>query len=299
MKRILLTGGTGVIGRRVLPALVEAGHQVDALARSPEKASAITRAGAEPVTVDLFNADAVADAVTDRDTVIHLATNIPLGAGALRKSAWKTNDRLRTEAADNLASAVIGTGAATYIGESITFPYLDAGPDWIDESQPRDHHAGTKTVIDAEAAARRVTESGGTGVVLRFAMFHAVDSGHIGTFLAMAKRGLAPFFGRPDGFQSFIDADDAARAVVAALDAPPGVYNVAEPDPKTRAEHSAELAAVVGRKKLRPVPNVLQRLGGDEVEGLGRSQRISSRTLEQAGAWEPRVDVITRWKELI
>jgi uncharacterized protein YbjT (DUF2867 family) len=119
LKKILVTGATGVIGRRVVPALVQAGHQVNAVARAPEKAAAITNAGAQPATIDLFNADAVATAVADRDAVIHLATNIPLGAATARKSAWKTNDRLRTEAANNLASAVIDAGAGTYVGESI------------------------------------------------------------------------------------------------------------------------------------------------------------------------------------
>ncbi len=299
MRKILVTGATGVIGRRVVPALVQAGHQVNAVARTPEKAAAITDAGAEPAAIDLFNADAVAAAVADRDAVIHLATNIPLGVSAARKSAWKMNDRLRTVAANNLATAVIDAGAATYVGESITFPYLDAASDWIDESQPRDYHAGSRTTADAEAAAQRVTDHGSIGVILRFAMFHAADSGHIDTFLSLAKRGVAPFFGAPSGYQSFIDAEDAARAVLAALDVEPGVYNVAEPNPTTRAVHSAELTRLFDRRRLRFLPGFVQKAGGDGLEELTRSQRISSRALQHAGAWEPRVDVITRWKDLL
>lgn len=298
MKKILLTGATGVIGRRVVPALVEAGHQVNAVCRTPEKELAIGSAGANPVTIDLFNPDEVTAAAADRDAVIHLATNIPLGAAAVRKSAWKTNDRLRTEAANNLASAVIDAGVDTYIGESITFPYLDAGADWIDESHDRDHHQGSATVVDAEAAARRVTDHGLTGVVLRFAMFHAADSGHIGTFLSMARWGIAPFFGQPGGYQSFIDADDAAQAVVAAVDVAAGTYNVAEPAPTSRADHSAELARVFGKKRLRFMPKMVEKAGGDAIEELCRSQRISSEALQRAGAWEPKIDVVTRWKDL-
>lgn len=298
MKKILVTGATGVIGRRVVPALVQAGHQVDAVARTSEKAAAIKKTGAKPAIIDLFNADEVATAVGGRDAVIHLATNIPLGAATARKSAWKTNDRLRTEAANNLASAVIDAGAVTYVGESITFPYLDAGSDWIDESQPRDYHAGSQTVVEAEAAAQRVTDHGLVGVILRFAMFHAADSGHIGTFLSMAKWGMAPFFGAPDNYQSFIDAGDAARAVVAALDVAPGVYNVAEPNPTTRAEHCDELARVFDKKKLRFTPKIVQKAGGAAIDELCRSQRISSQALQQAGLWEPRVDIVSQWKHL-
>ena len=298
MKKILITGATGVIGRQVLPELVHAGHQVSAVTRSPEKAAAVTKVGAEPVTLDLFNPDAVAAAVAGCDAVIHLATNIPLGVATMRASAWKTNDRLRTEAADNLASAVIAAGVATYIGESTTFQYLDGGADWISESQPRKYHDGSRSVLHAEAAAQRVTDAGLVGVILRFAMFHAADSGHLSTFLSLAKRGVSPFIGPPTGYQSFVDSGDAARAVLAALDVGSGIYNVAEPNPRTRAEHSAELARVLDKKKLRPVPSLLLKAGGPAGEEQCRSQRISSQALQHAGAWEPRVDVISRWKDV-
>lgn len=298
MKKVLLTGATGVIGRQVIPALVQAGHHVNAVTRTPDKAAAVAKAGAEPVTVDLFNPDAVASAAADRDAVIHLATNIPLGLATMRPSAWKMNDRLRTEAASNLASAVIDAGTATYIGESMTFPYRDAGSEWIDESHPCDYHAGTQSAVEAEAAAQRVTDHGLVGVSLRFAMFHADDSGHIDTFRSIAKWGFSPFVGPAGNHQSFVDAGDAARAVVAALDVPPGIYNVAEPNPTTRGEHAAELARLLGKKKLRRTPQLLLKAGGEPVEELCRSQRISSQALQQASTWEPRVDIISRWKEL-
>lgn len=298
MKKVLVTGATGVIGRRAVPALVADGHQVMAVARTPEKAAAITNTGAHPITLDLFNATEVTAAVDGCDAVLHLATNIPLGAAAARPSAWKTNDRLRTEAADNLASAVIETGAAIYVGESITFPYLDGGSDWIDESQPRDYHAANETVVHAEAAAQRVTDSGAVGVALRFAMFYANDSGHIGTFASMAKRGVAPFVGDPSHYHAFVDAEDAARATCAALDVTAGVYNVAEPNPTTRTEHCAALARAFGRKKLRFLPRLLQKAGGAAAEEFSRSQRISSQALQEAGTWEPRVDIVTCWKDL-
>ena len=299
MRKILLTGATGVIGRRVLPELVRAGHHVRAVARTAEKAATITAAGAEPITLDLFDAGAVAAAVDGRDTVIHLATNIPPIADAAEPAAWAINDRLRSEASNHLASAAIASGVDTYIGESMTFPYVDGGSDWIDESQPCTYHAGSRTAAEAEAAAHRVTEHGAVGVVLRFAMFHAHDSDHVGTFLDMARDGLAPFYGAPPGYVSFVDAGDAARAVVAALEVPPGIYNVAEPNPATRAEHAAALARLFGKPQLHFISPEQQEAAGDAAEELARSQRISSRSLREAGAWEPRVETIHRWKDFV
>lgn len=298
MKKVLLTGATGVIGRRLLPALVEAGHQVHAVTRSPEKAKAVTAAGAQATSLDLFDEDAVADAVVGCDAVVHLATNIPVGMSMVRKSAWEPNNRLRDEAANNLAAAVIHAGVPTYVGESTTFPYLDAGSDWIDEEHACSYHAMNQSCVDSEAAAQRVTDAGLTGVCLRFAMFHDEDSSHIQTFLSAAEWGFSPFVGAADAYQSFIDTRDAAKAVIAALDVAPGIYNVAEPNPSTRGQHVAELATLLGRTKLRSTPRFMEKVGGAEMEQMARSQRISSQALQEAGAWESQVHVIDRWEDL-
>ena len=128
--KIYLTGATGVIGRRALPALLAAGHDVTAVARSDEKAATVDAAGATPSQIDLFDSDAVTAAVAGHEAVVHLATNIPTGADVAVKRGWRTNDRLRTEAASNLRAAAIATDAQRFVQESITFPYLPNGDDW-------------------------------------------------------------------------------------------------------------------------------------------------------------------------
>jgi 2-alkyl-3-oxoalkanoate reductase len=74
---IFVTGATGVIGRRVVPLLVAAGHQVTALGRTSEQYARLERQGAAPLLVDLFTADAVHRAVAGHQVVINLATHIP------------------------------------------------------------------------------------------------------------------------------------------------------------------------------------------------------------------------------
>ncbi len=201
------------------------------------------------------------------------------------------NDRLRTEASANLAAAVPAGGR--YVGESITFPYADCGDDWIDESVARDTTWATASVEAAEAAATSVDR----GVVLRFAMFWAADSAHNDMAVSAAKRGFFALLGPPEAYASWVHIDDAAGAVVAALDAPAGIYNVAEPNPLRRSDHMAAMAKVFGRKRLRPVPNLAVRLGGPPAEALARSQRISSTTLAEATTWEPKQDVVTHWTQ--
>jgi nucleoside-diphosphate-sugar epimerase len=298
MTKVFLTGATGVLGRRVVPLLTAAGSEVTAVVRTPDKAALVRAQGATPAEVDLFDAESVAAAVAGHDAIVHLATNIPTGAAAATRRGWRINDRLRSEAAVNLSRAAFASGIGRYVQESITFPYVDGGDAWIDERRERDYFWGNRTTIDAEAAAVAITDHGGAGVVLRFAMFMAIDSAHMRTFAAMARRGIWGVFGDDDAYISFVDIDDAAAAVVAAIDAPAGVYNVAEPDPVTRGTHRAALAAAVGRDRLRGVPGFVETLGGAGAESLARSHRVSSASLQAVTQWRPATHVVDDWTRL-
>ncbi len=282
----------------VIPALIAQGHQVTAVARSKGKAATLSDAGAIPAFVDLFNVDQVGATVDGHDTIIHLATHIPTGASAVSKRAWQTNDRLRTETSAHLASACIDSSATRYIGESITFPYVDSGDKWIDEGVERAYFWGNRSCADAEASAKLVADSGATGVVLRFAMFHAPDSAHLKLFKATAAKGLSPLTGEAEALISFVSVSDAADAVVAAIEAPSGTYNVAEANPSTRAEHIAALAKTVGRNKLRSVPYALQKVGGAGVESLSRSHRIDSALFSSVTDWAPKHAAIDAWESV-
>lgn len=292
--RVFVAGATGVLGRRVVPALVAAGHTVTANVRNDAARHAAQAAGARAATVDLFDQRAVHEIGALNDVVVNIATAIPSGARALRPSAWAMNDRLRIDAAANL-SAAASTHGCRYVGESITFPYVDSGEEWIGEEVQRTYFSGNASSVDAEASAQSVTDSGVIGVMLRFAMFFADDSAHIGTYRSMADRGVFGLTGRLGARISFVHVDDAAAAVVAASDAPPGIYNVAEPDPVTRDAHSRALAASVGRRKLRGVPASAVRLGGAALDSVSRSHRISSASLSAVTEWQPTIRVVDCW----
>lgn len=290
--RVFVAGASGVLGRRVVPALVSAGHAVTANVRDAVARQSVIDAGATPITIDLFDSVRTGEVAAEHDVVVNIATSIPTGASALRRSGWTTNDRLRTDAAANLAAGVAASGGR-YIGESITFPYVDSGDDWIDEHVERTYFSGNATSADAEAAARSAAEVG-VGVSLRFAMFFADDSAHIQTFRSMARRGVSGLIGRGDAYISFVHVDDAATAVLAALDVPSGIYNVAEPAPVPRADHVESMGRASGRR-VRSLPAVATRLGGGATESLSKSHRISSAALVEASTWEPKAAVVDLW----
>jgi hypothetical protein len=100
----------------------------------------------------------------------------------------------------------------------------------------------------------------------------------------MARRGLSVEFGAPDAYAPAIDADDVASAVVAALGAPAGVYDIVDDEPLTRAERDDALARAVGRRRLWRAPAWLMPKAAND---LGRSRRVSNQRFRAATGWEP------------
>lgn len=285
--KVFVTGGTGVVGTRAVPALVAAGHDVTAVARTAAKAEQVRSMAATPVTIDLFDPDAVGKCVDGHEAVIHLATNIPPMSKAALPKAWDTNERLRREASNLLVDAARAAGATHYVQESICFPYVDQGDAWIDEDSPLDHVALFAGAADAEAATARFTAGGGAGVVLRFAQFHGPGSSHVEAFNALVRKRINPFVGPPNAYTSFIHADDAGSAVVAALTVPAGIYNVADDGPLTRADAGRAVAEALGVKPPRTVPSPVRAALPRSGKLMMKSLRISNHKLKQASGWAP------------
>jgi nucleoside-diphosphate-sugar epimerase len=297
--KVFLAGGTGVVGTRALPALVAAGHEVTALARTAAKAELVTRLGGTPTTVDLFDAAAIAAAVAGHDAVVDLATAIPPLSRSARKKAWAVNDRIRKEGSRNLVDAALAAGAERYVQESICFPYLDAGDRWVDEDSPIDHQPwGFAGAGEAERQTARFTASadGAVGVVLRFAQFYAADSSHTVTMSRTLRRRLNPFVGDPQGYVSQIHAEDAGSAVAAALGAPAGIFNVVDDEPLLRREAGAAAAAVMGLKPPRTLPAWVWRASPPSMKYVMRSLRISHDRFTAATGWTPaHPSIRTSW----
>ena len=287
--RVFIAGGTGVLGRRIVPALVAEGHDVTVLARSPEKAAAVRVAGGGPVEVSLFDPAALKAAVSGHEVVVNAATSIPPFSRAARTSAWRMNDRIRTEGSKNLVEAAIASDVARYVQESVAFLYVDGGPEWIHEDQAIRPNSITASAVEAENQARRMAEHGRTAIVLRFGTFYGPDSAHTLTALRLARFGLGLTPGPRDGYVSSVSTDDAAAAVVAAATvAPAATYNVADDEPVTRDEFDRVLAHAADRRRLRPIPKGMVRAMGEKLDHVSRSQRVSNQAFRAATNWRPR-----------
>lgn len=283
---VFVVGATGAVGPRAVARLLDAGHTVRAGVRSEARAEAARAVGAEPVVIDLFDPDTMVGPFAGADAVVNLATRIPPPARAALGRAWKENDRIRQQGSAALAEAARRAEVARYVQESICFVYSDGGDRWLDEDAPVEG-GSVASALDAEAQATRFTEHGGVGVALRFGLFYGAHSAHTEAAVASARRRFSPVIGAPDAYQPALHLDDAAGAVLAALAAPAGLYNVVDDEPLTKAEYGAALAGALGVKPPRMVPQLAVRALGKRVAPIARSQRVANARFRKATGWAP------------
>jgi nucleoside-diphosphate-sugar epimerase len=285
--RILVSGATGVIGRRVIPLLLAQGHSVTALTRHAPVHQ--QPAGVELARADLFDPDALNRAVAGHDALINLATHMPSSsAKMLFRSAWRPNDRIRSEGVANLVAAALNGGVTIFIQESFALAYPDQADRWIDEQTLLAPAGYNSSLLDAERSLAAFSAAGRTGVVLRFAAFYGPDAMQVHAYIDGLRKGWALLPGGPERFISSISHDDAATAVIAALKAPAGAYNVGDDEPVRRAIYFGSLAAALGVGQPRFLPGWIAPLLGTVGPTMARSIRLSNRKLKEATGWTPK-----------
>lgn len=301
MMKVFFTGATGVIGRQAVPRLLKAGHDVTGVARSDEGRGWLQREGARPIHVDLFDEGAVEAAVAGHDAVFHFATAIPSRAKMTKRRSWEMNDRLRSEATAILVDASLHYDVARFVQESITFLYADGGDRWLDETSAIEP---SWDVLDSALAAERhvgrFSASGGTGISLRLSWLYGPGRTSAEHVDMVATRRF-PIVGRGDNYVSHLHVADAGEAVVAAIEAPAGIYNVSEDDPVTAKQDGEALVEALGAKPLRQVPRWLAKaIAGPSADLLSLSQRVSNERFKSATGWTPRYrSVLEGWSDAV
>lgn len=286
--RVFVTGATGVLGRAAVVALLADGHEVTGLARGSEQAAALTRAGVAATTVELFDLEALTEALAGHDAVCNLATSIPVGMAAMRPGAWRANDRLRTEGSRVVATAARAAGVRRLVQESISFQYADAGESWITESSPVCVTRAVEPAAVAEATAEDFFGRPRESVILRFGNFVG-DDPVTRWRVDQAHKGRPVGLGDPEGWIHLVHPTDAGTAVAAALSAPAGVYNVGAGPVRRRVLNQA-LAEAAGRSQAKLLPQWFVTVAGERLEPLTRSLRVSSAKLHETTGWKPEYD---------
>jgi nucleoside-diphosphate-sugar epimerase len=196
-QRIFLAGASGVIGTRLLPLLVRAGHRVGALTRSPSKADRLAALGAEPIIGDVFDRSALTHSVRNfaPDLVLHQLTDLPDILSDIPQQGSLLNARIRTEGTRNLIDAIPNPAETRIVAQSVAWT-LPPGPE-----------------ADAIAYLEDAVLTVG-GVVLRYGMFYGPGTYFDGN-LPPAPR---------------VQIDAAATRTVTALDTSAGIVTIVDAD---------------------------------------------------------------------
>jgi 2-alkyl-3-oxoalkanoate reductase len=295
--RVFVTGGTGALGRHLVPGLIAAGHEVTATTKTPSKVGQLRQAGAEPVVVDGLDRDSVIAAVqaSAPEVILHEMTALA-GMSSLRnpdKSFAVTNE-LRTRGTDNLLTAAERAGTHRVIAQG----YAGAGPDkgsgggLKTEDDPLDWRP-IRSAVHMTAAIRHLDETVPSkvaeGIVLRYGGFYG--PGATDVLVDMVRKRQVPVIGGGTGVWSFVEITDAAAATVAAVDRGlPGAYNIVDDDPAPVAQWLPYLAEVLGAKPPLRLPAWLGQLLAGEftVAQMTTSRGYSNEKARKELGWEPR-----------
>lgn len=284
--KVFVTGATGIMGRSAVTALLAAGHDVACLARSQHAADRVEAMGASAVRGGMFDPDVLVTAFAGCEAVCNMATHVPVGYAAIRPGAWRVNDRIRAVGSRLAAEAARVAGVRRLVQESVSLVYADCGDEWVDESSPVLVNRATEPMALAEANAQSFAGCSRDSVVLRLGGIVGDDE-YTRWRLARARSGQPIGVGPPEAWAHVVHADDVGSAVLAALDAPSGIYNVGA-EPVRRRELAQMLAGAVGRDRSSLMSRTLVRLGGERLELLTRSQRVSSAAFVSATGWKPQ-----------
>ena len=273
--KIFVAGATGVIGRRLVPLLVEDGHDVVGMSRSGERAGRLEAYGARGVVADVYDAERLRRLLADEkpEIVVHELTDIPreLEPGHTIEQ-FAANRRMRIEGTRNLVAAARESGARRIVAQSYAHVYaprgswvkaeweeLDLGPDVPDSR--------LLNVLALRELERSVLQTPGIeGVALRYGAFYgpgsAFDEG--GTVNTLVRRRHYPIAGSGAGTTSFVHVDDAAAATMLALSGPTGVFNICDDRPAALKEWLPFYARLVGAPPPRHIPALAERALGNE-----------------------------------
>ncbi|HEY7147455.1 MAG TPA: NAD(P)-dependent oxidoreductase [Streptosporangiaceae bacterium] len=274
--RVFVAGGTGVIGRRLVPQLVARGHQVTATTTSAARLGLLQQLGAGGVVMDGLDAVSVGAAVAAArpDVIVNQMTGLSRSHGgkpSMRKPGrfFAVTNRLRSEGTDHLLAAAEATGVSHVVAQGVAiFNGIREGG-WVKtEEDPLDAVSaaameGTKAISHLEDV---VVKAG--GAVLRYGGFYGPGANE--DQVKLVRKRLFPVIGGGTGYFSWVHVDDAATATVLAVELRArGVFNIVDDEPAPVSEWLPYLAECEGAKPPRRLPAWLARLlAGEMVTGM-------------------------------
>jgi 2-alkyl-3-oxoalkanoate reductase len=278
--RVFVVGASGAIGTRIVPQLIDRGHEVIGTATSPDRAKRVSALGAEAIVLDLLDPRAVREAVlaAEPEAILHQATALAnLSDFKHFDRSFAQTNRLRTEGTDSLLAAAREAGVRRFVAQSYASArYAREGGPVKTEDDPLDPNPveAARESWDALAYLDRVVPEAG-GIALRYGVFYGEADDKL---VEAVRKRMWPIVGDGGGVSSFIQLDDAAAATVLALEHEgPAVYNIVDDEPAPARVWLPEVAEIVGAKPPRWFPVWLaRRFAGEALVMMGTESRGAS-----------------------
>jgi nucleoside-diphosphate-sugar epimerase len=298
--KVFVAGASGAAGKPLVRELIERGHEVVAMTSSDSKRRVLEELGAAAVVGDVFDAPGMVELVrsAEPEAVVNVASKWSVNPTRIRQVT--PANEIRKHGARNMVAAAVAAGARRYVNESMMFVYgYGDRSEPLTESDPpaRVKSKGLQRVIDAivaaEGAVRERTERGEIeGACVRFGLFHGEHADSSRLMFDLVRRRRLPLVGSGDTVRSWIELEDAARAVADALErAPAGsIYNVVDDEPVPMRDYIGEIVRLTGAKQPRRMPHWLIKLGASYVAAAfgGGRLPVSNTKIKNELGWNPR-----------
>lgn len=271
--RVAVIGATGVLGRHVVPRLVEAGHDVRATYRRDDDGARLNRLGVAAIKADILDRRSLAAAVEGCDAALHLATRIPPPAP---DADWSVNDRIRREGTENLLAACAAAGCERYVQQSIAMLLNTANDRPQTEDDPVAGPAPLASAVDAEMLVRACPLD---WRIVRGGAFYGPGTGLDDRWRQAGSEGALAVPGDGAAYVSLIHVADMAAAVLSVLEADVGwrIWNAVDDEPAPIGAVLDHVASLAGSPP--PVTGA--------PPGLP-SFRVSNARLRSELGWSPR-----------
>lgn len=296
---IFIAGGTGAIGRYLVPMLVAEGHRVVAMTRSADGVQQLKAMGAEAVIGDVFDPAGLSELVVQAmpDIMIHQLTAFgPQGTGL------DATLRIRIEGTRNLVAAAHAAKVRRFIAQSISFICAPIGDGLTDENTALylDAPPAIRPLAHAVSELERQTlEAFGTeGVVLRYGWFYGPGTNYDpnGSIPNAIRKGRMAIVGAGKGVYSFIGLRDAALATMKALAKGSGIYNIVDDHPARLSEWLPVAAKLLNAPAPTNFEETIARakLGDMFVYTMNEQRGASNAKAKRELGWRP---LVASWQE--